>query len=103
MRIPRYRCAGLATIVAAALFVAPVTAVSQPIIRACGPDGPGLLAHLDKEGERVEAVAFTASGKLVYVMVDPEDREYSIVTVAANNEGCLISVGHDWQWLGPER
>lgn len=87
-------------IATAALFSSTITSVSQPVIRACGPDGPGLIAHLEKQhGEQPELTAFTASGKLVYVMVNPETRSYSIVTVAPDNEGCFISVGSEWEWL----
>ena len=99
MRISRIRYAGLAVISATALFSSSVTAVSQPVIRACGPDGPGLLNHLEKQGERLEQMAFTAQGKIVYVLVNPEDREYSIVTIAPDGEGCLINLGSDWEWL----
>ena len=99
MRISHSLRVGLLAIAMPALFVSPVTASSQPVIRACGPDGPGMLRFLEKEGERPEAIAFTASGKTVYVMVDPEDREYSIVTIDPRNRGCFISLGTDWEWL----
>lgn len=101
MRISHSLRAGLATIVASALFVSPVTVLSQPLVRPCGPDGPGLLNHLQKQGEKLDAVGFTASGKLVYVLVNPDDRQYSIITVAPDNEGCFISLGTDWEWLEP--
>ena len=75
----------------------------QIIVRPCGPDAPGLVSHLEKEyRERPEAVAFTSSGKLVYVMVNPETRTYSIVTVSPEGEGCLINTGYDWEWLEGE-
>ena len=92
--------AGLVNLsLAAATFSTPAIA-QQFFVRPCGPDAPGLISHLEKEyRERPEAVAFTASGKLVYVLVNPETRTYSIVTVAPNNEGCLINDGYDWEWL----
>ena len=99
MRISHSCVSRLALVAVAALFSTPLTALSQPVIRACGPDGPGLIAHLEKEGERLEQMAFTASGKIVYVMVNPDDKQYSLVTIAPDNEGCLISVGTDWEWL----
>jgi len=100
MRISHSLRAGLATIASSALFLAPVTSFSQPVLRACGPDGPGMVAHMEKEhGEQPEVTAFTASGKTVYVMVNPEERSYSIITVDPHNRGCLISMGGEWEWL----
>ena len=103
MRISHLKSAVIVAIATAAVFSTHLTASSQPVLRACGPNGPGMVAHLQKEGERLERMAFTASGKIVYVMVDPEDRRYSIVTVAPDNEGCLISLGTDWEWLEPDQ
>lgn len=85
-----------ATGIFAAVSLTPLTAVSQ---ERC-PDASGLVAHLEKEqGQQPQALAFTARGHLVYVMVNPETGTYSIIAVSPDGRGCPVSIGFDWEWL----
>lgn len=92
-----------ATGIFAAISLTSLTAVSLPRQQCPVADGSSLVAEAQKErGEDPSALAFTASGRLLYVLVNHATWTFSIVMIDSDGRGCLVSTGTDWGWLPSE-
>ena len=96
MRISHLKCAGLGAIALTAVFSTHLTALSQ---ERCDEHAGNLVAEQEKLGQRLQAVGFNIRGNLIWILVNPDTQEWSIVTGPPEERGCIPISGTHWEWL----
>ncbi len=102
MRIPHTLAGGLVWIAAAILFSQPATALSQE--DPCHPNGAILRANAQKDGMRYVGWGVSERGNLVWMLVDPEDNQWTLIEAfdSERGPGCRVNGGDRWEWLSGE-
>lgn len=97
MRISHLLRAGLVAITLPAVFVSPVTAVSQTA-EACSRDVSTIIAQLEKDyGETVVAIALNKRGHMVQWLANEDTGSWSMVVSLPNDAGCLTAAGEHFE------